>query len=64
MCSISHGCAGAKKDVQKQIPFLQGYDEVVIFFDNDDPGKKATEEVASILPPCLLYTSPSPRDPM
>lgn len=51
MCSISHGCAGAKKDVQKQIPFLQGYDEVVIFFDNDDPGKKASEEVASILPP-------------
>ena len=50
-CSISHGCAGAKKDIQKQIPYLQGYEEIVLFFDNDSHGKEATEEVASILPP-------------
>ena len=50
-CSIGHGCAGAKKDIQKQIPYLQGYNEIVLFFDNDSHGKKATQEVASILPP-------------
>jgi len=29
----------------------QGYEEVILFFDNDDAGRKATEEVCSILPP-------------
>jgi len=51
ICSLPHGAASAKKDVKKQIPFLQGYDEIVLFFDNDDAGRKATEEVCSILPP-------------
>ena len=51
MVSLPHGSASAKKDVQKQIPLFQGYDEIVLFFDNDEPGRKATEEVCSILPP-------------
>ncbi len=51
MVSLPHGCASAKKDIQKQIPLFQGYDEIVLFFDNDEPGRKATEEVASVLPP-------------
>ena len=50
MVSLPHGAAGAKKDLQKQIPLLQGYQEIVLFFDNDDAGRKATEEAASILP--------------
>ena len=49
--SLPHGAASAKKDVQKQIPLLQGYEEIVLFFDADDPGRKAAEEAASILPP-------------
>ena len=51
MVSLPHGAASAKKDCQKQIPLFQGYDEVVVFFDNDDAGRKAAEEVASTLPP-------------
>ena len=50
MVSLPHGAAAAKKDLQKQIPLLQGYEEIVLFFDNDDAGRKATEEAASILP--------------
>ncbi len=49
--SLPHGAASAKKDVQKQIPLLQGYEEIVLFFDSDEPGRKAAEEAASILPP-------------
>jgi len=49
--SLPHGAASAKKDVQKQIPLLQGYQEIVLFFDSDEPGRKAAEETASILPP-------------
>ncbi len=51
MVSLPHGAASAKKDCQKQIPLFQGYEEVVVFLDNDDAGRKATEEVASTLPP-------------
>jgi twinkle protein len=51
MVSLPHGAASAKKDCQKQIPFFQGYEEVVVFFDSDPAGRKAAEEVASIIPP-------------
>ena len=50
MVSLPHGAAGAKKDLQKQIPLLQGYEEIVLFFDNDEAGRRATEQAASILP--------------
>ena len=51
MVSLPHGAAGAKKDIQKCIPLLQGYEEIVLFFDSDDAGRKAAEEAASVLPP-------------
>ena len=51
MVSLPHGAASAKKDLQKQIPLLQGYEEIVLFLDSDDAGRKATEEAASVLPP-------------
>ena len=51
MVSLPHGAASAKKDIQKQIPLFQGYSEIVLFFDNDEPGRKATEEAAGVLPP-------------
>ena len=50
MVSLPHGAAGARKDLQKQIPLFQGYEEIVLFFDNDEAGRKATEEAASVLP--------------
>ncbi len=51
MVSLPHGAASAKKDIQKQIPLFQGYDETILFFDGDDAGRKAAEEAASVLPP-------------
>jgi len=53
--SLPHGCSSAKKDIQKQIPFLQGYQKIVLFFDNDEPGRKATEQAASVLPTGKVY---------
>jgi len=50
MVSLPHGAASAKKDIQKQIPLLQGYEEIVLFFDNDNAGRDAVEKAASILP--------------
>ncbi len=51
MVSLPHGAASAKKDVQKQIPLFQGYKEIVLFFDSDAAGRKATDEACSVLPP-------------
>ena len=50
MVSLPHGAAGARKDIQKQIPFLQGYKEIILFFDKDEAGRRATEQVAAVLP--------------
>jgi twinkle protein len=51
MVSLPHGAASAAKDIKKQIPLFQGYEEICLFFDNDEAGRKATEEAAGILPP-------------
>ena len=49
--SLPNGAAGAKRAIQQNIQFLQGYEEIVLFFDNDDAGRKAANDAASILPP-------------
>lgn len=54
--SINNGAAAAKRDLKKHIEFLNSYDEVVICFDNDDPGHKATAEVAQLFPPGKVST--------
>ena len=51
MVSLPSGAAAARKSIQRAIPWLQGYEEIVLFFDNDEAGRKATEEAASVLPP-------------
>ena len=51
MVSLPSGAAAARKSVQRAIPWLQGYEEIVLFFDNDEAGRQATEEAASVLPP-------------
>ena len=49
--SLPNGAAAAKKSIQKNLQWLQGYDEIVLFFDADEPGIQAATEAASILPP-------------
>lgn len=51
MVSIPNGAPAAKKAVQRALPYLQGYEEIVIFFDNDEAGQKAAKEAAGVLPP-------------
>ncbi len=58
--SINNGAQAAKKDLMKYIEFLSSYEEVVLWFDNDDPGRKATQEVASLFRPGQVYTCSNP----
>lgn len=51
MVSLPTGAASAKKSVQKNLEWLQGYEEIVLFFDNDEAGIHASTEAASVLPP-------------
>ncbi len=54
--SINNGAQSAKKDLKKHIEFLNSYAEVVLCFDNDEPGHKATAEVAQLFPPGKVST--------
>jgi len=51
MVSIPSGSGSAKKSIQRALPWLQGYEEIVLFFDNDEAGRQATKDAASVLPP-------------
>jgi twinkle protein len=49
--SLPTGAAGAKKAVQKNYEWLQGYDSVILWFDSDEPGQEAAKAAAGVLPP-------------
>ena len=58
--SLPGGAAGALKACKKALPFLEGYDEVVIWFDDDESGRAAVESVVDLFTPgrCKVATSP------
>ncbi len=49
--SIPGGAQGAKKAIKEAYEWLASYDEIVLCFDMDEPGRKALRECAAILPP-------------
>ena len=49
--SIYSGAAGSYKDLQNQLSFCLGFDEIVILFDNDGPGQEAAIKCAQLFPP-------------
>ncbi|OXJ32661.1 hypothetical protein CFB82_19950 [Burkholderia sp. HI2714] len=48
--SVPNGAQGAAKSIVAQLDWFKGFDEVVLWFDNDEPGRKAVEECAKVLP--------------
>lgn len=49
--SLNNGSGSAKKAVNRNLEWLCGFDKVVLFFDNDEPGREAAEQAAAQLPP-------------
>lgn len=49
--SVPNGAAGALKDIKRNLKFIEGYDDVVICFDMDEPGQEAAVKCAAILKP-------------
>lgn len=48
--SISSGASSAKREITKHLDWISSFDEIYVWFDNDEPGRKAVEEVCNILP--------------
>lgn len=49
--SVSKGASGAAKDFKNNLEWLEGFENVVICFDNDEPGRIAAEQCAQVLSP-------------
>jgi len=43
------GAQSAAKDVGKALPWLEGFQKVILALDNDEPGQKATQAIAEVL---------------
>ena len=49
--SVPNGASSAAKFVKRSLEFVSSFGTVVLAFDDDEPGRKAVEEVAALLPP-------------
>lgn len=60
--SVPNGAQGAAKSLAAQIEWLRGYEEIVLWFDNDDPGREAVAACAAILPPGRVKFITTPHE--
>jgi twinkle protein len=49
--SVRNGAGSAAKDLRDSLQWLTSFDEIVLAFDNDEPGRKAIKECLEFLPP-------------
>ena len=49
--SLPNGAQSAKKYVKQNLEYIESYEEIVLAFDNDEPGLAAMQECAMLLPP-------------
>jgi twinkle protein len=48
--SIKNGSSSAKKEITSHLEWINGYEEIYLWFDSDEAGRKAVEECVTILP--------------
>jgi twinkle protein len=59
--SLPTGAAGAPAAIRNNYDFVSSFDEVVLCFDSDEPGKEAAYRVAELLPPGKTKIASLPR---
>jgi len=59
--SISSGVNDSENAIRENIEFLSSYDEIVICFDMDEPGREAAIRCAELLPPGKVKIVSLPR---
>jgi twinkle protein len=60
--SIPSGVNDAVNAVSRNIDFVESFDKVIIAFDNDEQGRKATQEVCTIISPNKAHVLSLPDD--
>ena len=62
--SLPNGASHAAKAIKNSLQFLQGYDEVVLWFDGDEPGREAAAACAPLFAPgrCKVASHPVLKD--
>jgi len=58
--SLPNGAAAAKKTCAANYEFLNGYEQIILMFDQDEPGRKAVQEAAEVLPPGKVFVAQLP----
>jgi len=48
--SLKNGASAAKKEISANLDWIASYEEVYLWFDNDEAGRKAVDECVGILP--------------
>ena len=60
VASIPDGAQSAKKSCTDQLAWILGFKRVVIFMDNDEPGRKAASELATLIGPTAAIAAGFP----
>ena len=60
--SLPDGTGSVDASLSEALKFLEGYDKIILMFDNDKPGRKAVEKACHILPPGKVYIASLPAD--
>lgn len=58
--SLGHGAKAAKKTMAANYEYLDQFDQIILMFDMDEPGRAAVEEAAQVLPPGKVYVAVLP----
>lgn len=59
--SLPNGAAAAKASLAANLEWLNGFEEVVLCFDQDEPGQAAVKECCGLFPPGKLRIASLPR---
>jgi twinkle protein len=60
--SLKNGAAGAVKDIKEAIEFIEKFENIIISFDNDTPGREAAVKVARLISPGKAKIISFPED--
>lgn len=53
--SLPNGAQGARKALKHQMKWLMGFEEIILFFDNDEAGINAAQDCANLFPHDKLF---------
>lgn len=58
--SVPNGAQGATKSFARAIEWLEKFEQVIIYFDDDEPGRKAARDCAMLLSPGKAFIAKVP----